>query len=123
MGKASTRAHNKYIAKAYDRINLTVPKGKKDTIQAHAESQGESVNGFINRAIDDQISQDRLRGHSEALQGPSGGLVVSFLPSETYKCAVDASEAAGEGLPDFVARAVTIQAKRDEAARKLGGGK
>ena len=44
MGKASTRAHNKYIAKAYDRINLTVPKGRKNTIQAHAEAHSESVN-------------------------------------------------------------------------------
>lgn len=58
MGKASTRAQNKYIAKAYDRINLTVPKGKQSTIKAHAEAQGESVNGFINRAIDETIRQD-----------------------------------------------------------------
>ena len=81
MGKASTRAHNKYIAKAYDRINLTVPKGKKETIQAHAEAQGESVNGFINRAIDHQISQDRLRGVSEAPESTARAGVVS-LPSE-----------------------------------------
>ena len=58
MGKASTRAQNKYIAKAYDRINLTVPKGKKETIQAHAAAQGESVNGFINRAIDHEMERD-----------------------------------------------------------------
>ena len=58
MGKASTRAQNKYIAKAYDRINLTVPKGKKDTVQAHAVAQGESVNGFINRAIDHEMERD-----------------------------------------------------------------
>ena len=51
MGKASTRAQNKYILKAYDRINLTVPKGEKDKIKAFAESKGESVNGFIYRAI------------------------------------------------------------------------
>lgn len=60
MGKASTRAHNKYIAKAYDRINLTVPKGKKDIIQAHAEANGESVNGFINRAIDQTMAQEAI---------------------------------------------------------------
>lgn len=58
MGKASTRAHNKYIAKAYDRINLTVPKGRKDTIQAHAEARSESVNGFINRAILEAMERD-----------------------------------------------------------------
>lgn len=29
MGKASTKAQNKYISKAYDRINLTMPKEKR----------------------------------------------------------------------------------------------
>ena len=59
MGKASTKAQNKYIAKAYDRINLTLPKGKKDEIKAHAESKGESVNAFINRASDNQMERDK----------------------------------------------------------------
>lgn len=58
MGKASTKAQNKYIAKAYDRINLTVEKGKKDAIKAHAESKGESVNGFINRAINETMERE-----------------------------------------------------------------
>ena len=56
--KASTVAKNKYNAKAYDRINLVVKKGKKDTIKAHAELQGQSVNGFINAAIDEKIERD-----------------------------------------------------------------
>lgn len=59
MGKASTRAQNKYILKAYDRINLTVEKGKKDAIKAHAESKGESVNGFINRAITETMEREK----------------------------------------------------------------
>lgn len=58
MGKASTAAQNKWIAKAYDRINLTVPKGQKELIQAHAAACGESVNGFINRAISETMSRD-----------------------------------------------------------------
>ena len=72
MGKASTRAQNKYIAKAYDRINLTVPKGKKDTVQAHAAAQGESVNGFINRAIDHEMERDGLSGHTVPMEGAEG---------------------------------------------------
>ena len=59
MGKASTKAHNKYNNKAYDRINLTVPKGKKDQIREHAEGHSESVNGFINRAIDETMKNDK----------------------------------------------------------------
>lgn len=57
-GKASSASKNKWMAKAYDRVNLTMPKGKKDTVQAHAAARGESVNGFINRAIDSQIERD-----------------------------------------------------------------
>jgi len=59
MGKASTKAQNKYIAKAYDRVNLVLSKGKKADLQAHAINKGESLNGFINRAIDSQIERDK----------------------------------------------------------------
>lgn len=59
MGTARTKANNKWNAKAYDRINLTVPKGQKDVIKAHADSIGESVNGFINRAINQTIATDK----------------------------------------------------------------
>ncbi len=57
-GKASTRAKNKYNAENYERISLVVPKGKKEQIKAHAESQGESLNGFVNRAIDEAIDRE-----------------------------------------------------------------
>ena len=59
MANRKAEWQNKYIAKAYDRINLTVPKGRKDLIQAHAEAKGESVNGFINRAINETIERDK----------------------------------------------------------------
>lgn len=59
ISKAQQRAVNKYMANNYDRINLTVPKGQKDLIKAHAESQGESVNGFIGRAISETMQRDK----------------------------------------------------------------
>lgn len=49
---------NKWISEKLDRINLTVTKGKKDIIKAHAAGKGESVNSFINRAIDETIARD-----------------------------------------------------------------
>lgn len=71
VSKAQQRATNKYISKAYDRINLTVPKGGKETIQAHAEAHGESVNGFINRAISEAMVRDKQLpvGPSEPIEG------------------------------------------------------
>lgn len=44
---ASKKAVSKYMKKAYDRFLLTVPKGQKDAIKAHAESLGMSLNGYI----------------------------------------------------------------------------
>ena len=61
-GRTSAASKNKWMAKAYDRVNLTMPKGKKETIQARAEAQGESVNAFINRAIDQTMDTDREGG-------------------------------------------------------------
>lgn len=58
MSKTSSASKNKYNAKAYDRINLTVPKGQKELLSAHAEARGESLNGFIKRAIEETLKRD-----------------------------------------------------------------
>lgn len=58
-GRASAASKNKWIAKAYDRVNLTMPKGQKEIIQAHAAALGESVNGFIGRAIAETMERDK----------------------------------------------------------------
>ena len=55
--KAQQKAVNKYMKENYDRINLLLPKGKKAVIQDYAASHGESVNGFINRAIDEAMAR------------------------------------------------------------------
>lgn len=56
--EARIRANNKYNEKAYDRINIAVIKGKKESLQAHAATNGESLNGFVNRAIDETVERD-----------------------------------------------------------------
>lgn len=55
--------NNRFIAQTYDRINLTVPKGDRKNIKAHAdEFEGGSVNAFIQRAIRETMQRDRMRG-------------------------------------------------------------
>ncbi len=56
--KTTAQIKNDYAKKAYDDVRLQVKKGKKDIIKAHAEARHESVNGFINRAIDEQMKRD-----------------------------------------------------------------
>ena len=50
--------NNQFNAAKYDRINLTVPKGNKESIEAHAAEHGESVNAFIRRAITETMDRD-----------------------------------------------------------------
>jgi hypothetical protein len=59
VSKAQQKAVNKYVRDNYDRVNVNMPKGKKDEIKTHAEARGESVNAFINRAIDETMSRDK----------------------------------------------------------------
>ena len=57
--EAMLRAIKKYEAEKIDRISLRVPKGKKEVIQKFAEDHGESVNSFINRAIDEAMEEGK----------------------------------------------------------------
>ncbi len=120
VSKAQQKAQNKWIAKAYDRVNLTLPKGQKEVVQTHATAHSESVNGFIGRAIMETMERDDGGAASsepqEAAGAPAGAGVVS-LPSETLKTAQEAAEAAGEALPEFVTRAVSETAERDRLSR------
>jgi len=59
MGKTSSKVKDRYNAKAYDTILTRLPKGKKAEIQAHAAAQGESVNGFVSRAISETMERDK----------------------------------------------------------------
>lgn len=47
---------NEFIKQKYDRVNLTVPKGKKEKIKEAAKAAGQSVNEYINSAIDNYMN-------------------------------------------------------------------
>lgn len=53
--KAQQKAVHKYVKNNYDRMELTVPKGRKEEIKAFAAAQGETVNSFINRLINEAM--------------------------------------------------------------------
>ncbi len=59
--EARKEANARYEAKTVERISLVLPKGKKAIIKAHAENTNESVNSFINRAIDETMERDNSR--------------------------------------------------------------
>lgn len=68
VSKAQQKAVAKYESKAYDKTLLRLPKGRLDEIKAYTAAQGESVNGFINRAIDEAMERDGQKSPSEAAE-------------------------------------------------------
>lgn len=55
--EAQKEATARYNKKAYDRIDVIVPKGKREVIKRFARKQGKSTNRFINEAIDKAITE------------------------------------------------------------------
>ena len=56
-GKTSTASKRLYNEKAYDRISLVVKKGRREELKAYAESKGMSINGYINKLIDEDMKR------------------------------------------------------------------
>ena len=75
VSDAQKKASVRYLEKL-DEVRIRMPKGKKATIQAHAEAHSESVNGFINRAISETMERDNdVLGPSEGRrEGNEGGV-------------------------------------------------
>lgn len=61
VSKAQQRAVQKYVKNNYDRVVLTLPKGKRDEIKQYAEMSDKSMNAYIVQAIEEKISNDRGR--------------------------------------------------------------
>lgn len=59
MGKTSVEVKERYNKKSYEDIRVRVKKGQKEVIQAHVQKTGESVNGFIGRAIEETMLRDQ----------------------------------------------------------------
>ena len=117
VSKAQQRAVTKYMKENYDEIKVRMPKGQKGIIQAHAEANGESVNGFINRAISETMGGLPHNAPQAAAEACGGGGAI--LSPETLAAAQEAAQKAGETVPAFIGRAVATQAQRDRVTQGL----
>ena len=112
-GKNSYESIKRYEDKAYDKVLVRMPKGRKDEIQTFAAQTGESVNGFIKRAIGEAMG--------ESPQQPAGapqGMGAILTPA-ALKTAQEAAQRAGETVPAFVSRSVETQAQRDKVMQAM----
>lgn len=192
VSKAQIKATAKYESKTYDKTLVRLPKGRLDEIRTHIEPAGESLNGFIGRAISETMERDgvgtscpqvgtspqvgevlpqAVKAPQEAVKGvlsPTGAGTVSladlngtqtgtertpagqskaaedlfgifddfgtvnldearrehlgivYLSPDTLEAALQAAEATGEVVSDFIARAVETQTQRDQISLRMG---
>lgn len=59
--KAAQKAVNKYIANNYDRVNVTMPKGKKEDYKEGAEAAGKSLNQYIMDCVEEDVEAEKGR--------------------------------------------------------------
>lgn len=76
LSEAKKRANKKWndenMKERYDRIQLVVPKGEKETIQGAAQMQGQSVNAYIYEAVKQRMEREEVQGGGiRLIGGPS----------------------------------------------------
>lgn len=64
MAKTRSEISIDYAKRSLKRIPFDVQKEHYETIKNHAESRGESVNGFIKRAINETMQRDNEKEDS-----------------------------------------------------------
>lgn len=113
-GKTSYESIKKYEDKAYDKILIRIkPKGKLDAIKSFAGARGESVNGFINNAI------ECMMNGSQPVESPVS--VSAPLVASDDIARVNAHiEVTGEDTGEFIHRAIGDTIDRDAALLKMG---
>ena len=87
------------MSEKYDRINLVVPKGRRDELRAKAEAAGKSLNSY--------------------LVGLIVGEAPQYITPEALEQATQAALAAGEELEAWLTRAISDTAKRDQNIRDI----
>ena len=87
------------MAENYDRINLVVPKGRRDELRAQAEAAGKSLNSYLIGLIEGETQQ--------------------HITPEALNTAIAAAKDAGEPIQDWITRAISDTAQRDSMIRQL----
>ena len=121
--KAQQKAVHKYVKANYDRMELTVPKGRKEEIKKYAASNNESVNGFINRAISETIARGGAEKPAAALQGIPGILALPSQDNATQPVSAQIKEhlaKTGEDEAAFFERAAESTIRRDNVSLEMG---
>lgn len=111
--EAQKKSARKWDAANLDRVSVAMPRGRKDAIRERAAAQGESMNGFINAAIDSALSPQ------DAPQCAVSDF-TAMSASEDAERVKEHTERTGETTEAFIRRAIADTIKRDTVLLRMG---
>lgn len=112
--EAQKKSARKWDAANLDRVSVAMPRGRKDAIRERASAQGESMNGFINAAIDSALSPQ------DAPQCAVSDFPAMAVSEEDAERINAHTERTGETIEVFIRRAIADTIKRDAVLLKMG---
>lgn len=107
MGKTSVKSVNKYIKKAYDRINFVMPKGTKEDIAEAANLEGVSSSEWIRNAITEKM--DKLESQTGQQIRKETFDLSSIQDLEAY------ARSSGRTPAEYVREAIREKMERQDA--------
>lgn len=111
--EAQKKSARKWDAANLDRVSVAMPRGRKDAIRERAAAQGESMNGFINAAIDSALSQQ------DAPQCAVSDFTAMAVSDDSERVKAH-TERTGETTEVFIRRAIADTIKRDTVLLRMG---
>ena len=107
------RNNRKWDAANLDRVSVAMPRGRKDAIRERAAAQGESMNGFINAAIDSALFPQ------DAPQCAVSDFTAMAVSEDAERVKAH-TERTGETIEAFIRRAIADTIKRDTVLLRMG---
>lgn len=120
VSEAKKKANAKWDSENMATLACKVKRAQAEAFKVYCEIQGRTSNAVLRDYVLGCIGEGKIsEGPQEAAEAPCSprGILVSL---DTLKVAQRAAEVTGESVPDFVARAVDTQEKRDKMSLRVG---
>ena len=103
ISKAQRDCVTRYEAANYDKILVRLPKGQRETVKAQADAAGKSLNAYLIGLIEGETPEH----------------VPQYITPEDLDKATKAAQADGKSLTDWISKAISDTAARDQNIRDI----
>lgn len=120
VSEAKKKANAKWDSENMATLGCKVRKTQAETFKVYCTMKGQTSNAVLRDYVLGCIGEGNAPGGPQEAAGAREGPMGIRVSLDTLKAAQRAAGATGESVPDFVARAVETQEKRDRTSLAVG---